>query len=1300
MKKLILLLLCLSLLFQCIPVLASASDVYTEKELNNEYRYIISVKDTVSHHGYSYTVSYRFNVKSGEIISVSFPNNNVVGNYITIPASLAGYQVKKLGDEVFADRYYLCEVILPETIEVIGKNAFKNCYNLYVVKMENPEKSQLKRIESGAFEDLKLLFEVPVYEGVEFIGDGAFSGTELIEAVTLPESLTHLGEYAFYRSAALKDVSIPESLIDIGAYAFKGTPWLDNYDADFVVEGNYVLLEYKGSATDVVLPNNIYHIPDKAFADTKITSITFNKRLKTIGDYAFEGCSYLKEAFVPDTVTAIGEGVFKSCTSLSSAALPSHLTHIPPYTFYSTKISSYDLSKIEKIGEYAFAYSLFSGDLSLSAPLTRVGDHSFCYTKINSLTVTDNVYLEDAAFSQISTLENVAIDETVTDMGGMVFYNTPWYNSADTEFLIVGDGILIQHFSNVYIDSLTLPDAVKTTASQAFYNYNGYGEIVLPHSVTHLGDYALAYANADKIALPDTVTRLGVGVFEYSSITSVVWPKDVTEIPDYTFLGSNLASFDFSHITSIGSYAFYNSRFTNVTIGKSVRKIGDYAFRGGKVTLHNLPEDMGEYPFGNSDTATWSVIPEYYVDEDVFEYNEEEDYLVLPDWVDCSVFVNITPEVTEVGYDYVVVRFKSYPPKSLGCYYGSGYQTIDSSHFEWIDEHTIKISDILEYNDYSLRFFEHYSGLVNFQYNPIKVTGMGSSDTSFSLSNIKSVGTSARHNYNSRLLTRIQSQVDSITVTFAPTTGQSFEVYGDEACTNFVGNTIALSPEPVTVWIKVISQNRQYSAVYKWILEYYYQADAPTFDVTETIFKESADITISSTLSDASVYYTTDGSQPSMENGTLYTTPVTITDTTLFKAITYSSYLKPSSVVSKTYTLATDMEITNIFPSGNSATVSLNPQKCIYNRYLTLLVSSDGKSWDMSQAVYVFEENPTVIVDGLVPDTLYYVKITLPSADITSNVVSFTTSDFDTATGFSYTKDGFITGMPQGDWCSIPEKIGTTTIVGIAPYSYRYVYGTISIPKTVASISVAGISASSTFTVDSDNPHFTTLDGSLYNKDITKLIRAGFSGKPENDEIIFTAPSTLKEIGDYAFYDIYYTSIELNEGLEKIGHNVINSYEIDIVRIPSSVKTMGNSFITGNRAAVIFMGKAPQCTESTFGENVVLYSAVENATIYNQSVRLTSNAEADFTSFFKPTVSDYGINVSWCSEVTFDENACIICKVTYRDGSNAVFIKKLSDYFYNSCSFSTKSTVESVKLFFWDISNISPYAYSEELNLT
>ncbi|MBR5152958.1 MAG: leucine-rich repeat protein [Clostridia bacterium] len=1265
---------------------------YTEKDLNNDYRYKIRVKVPVEHHGRSYEATYYFHIKTGEIISASIPAQTI-GNYITIPETLEGYPVKHIGKEAFAENDYLCQVIFPESIESIGENAFKDCRNLYVAKMNNPEKSRLKKIEQGAFHNCPVMFEAPIYDGIEFIGENAFVNAKALTEVTIPDSLTHLGANAFYGSS-LSKVSIAETLIDIGAHAFTNTPWLNDYDADFVVEGNYVLLAYKGTSADIVLPNNIYHLPDKIFANNKrLTSITFNSRLRSIGDYAFEGCSQLASVTIPDTVRTVGDGIFKDCTALTVAKLPTHLTKIPPYTFYATKISDFDLSNITHVGEYAFYSSGFAGDLSLQRPMAYVGKDAFASTKLTSLTVTDNVYLDEAAFAGTKTLENVNIDATVKQMGGHVFSNTPWHQKhINTEYLLVGDGILITHTNSTHIEILTVPQTVKSVASNAFTSSGGYGTIVLPNTITELGDYALAYCTANSVVLPNSIIKMGKGVFKNSRVSSVVWPKNLKEIPDETFQNSRLASFNFAGITAIGNYAFNNVYFKTVEIGDSVEKIGDYAFRGGTIKLHHLPAVMGEFPFGNNDTANWNFYPEYYVDPDVFEYNSEEDYVVLPDWVDYYVYITMTPRIIESGEDYVVVKFNHFPPKNLGAYYGSNWSTIDKSHFTWIDDTTVKISDALSYKNQSITFFEHYSGMVYFQYNPLKLTGMGRSNTSFTPENF-SVGVNAStRNYNTYYLTRCNTLNDSVNVTFTPTTGQTFEIYKDEECTQWNGNTIHLSNDPVTVWVKIISENLKHSAVFPWILEYYAVATAPSFSVSEPYFKDSMEIAFSTVDTGATLYYTTDGTEPSKTNGILYTSPFTITETTQIKVISYVPHKKTSPVSTKTYIRGEDLQIAGLDLSAKYVTFTLNSRKAIYNKYLSALVSTDGKTWIPYDSVYLSEDDPTFVIDGFMPDTKYYLKLVLPDTEITSNVVEFTTKSFDEITGFSYDERGRICGMPEGDYIEIPEVIAGKTVVGITPYAYRFVYGTIFVPKTVTMISPIGINGSVNFAVAEDNPSFCALDGSLYNKNMTKLIRSGFSGKASNKEMTFIVPSTVKEIGTHAFYDTYYTNIILNEGLETIREDAISSYEINLLRIPGSVKTIGSNLLGNRPAAIIFMGDLPGCYEDTFHDSAMLYSARENTSLNGIPVRKTPYAYSNFSSFFTPSIYNYTVDISWCSELDPNQNISILCRVLHTDGSMEILEKKLSECYGNSCFFNTKSEIASVKLFLLDTDTLTPMA--------
>ena len=70
------------------------------------------------------------------------------------------------------------------------------------------------------------------------------------------------------------------------------------------------------------------------------------------------------------------------------------------------------------------------------------------------------------------------------------------------------------------------------------------------------------------------------------------------------------------------------------------------------------------------------------------------------------------------------------------------------------------------------------------------------------------------------------------------------------------------------------------------------------------------------------------------------------------------------------------------------------------------------------------------------------------------------------------------------------------------------------------------------FNVENDNKHYTSVDGIIYNKDLTKVIACP-SGIESTS---ITIPATIKEIGDYAFYTCKNISIILNtENIETIG---------------------------------------------------------------------------------------------------------------------------------------------------------------------
>ena len=76
----------------------------------------------------------------------------------------------------------------------------------------------------------------------------------------------------------------------------------------------------------------------------------------------------------------------------------------------------------------------------------------------------------------------------------------------------------------------------------------------------------------------------------------------------------------------------------------------------------------------------------------------------------------------------------------------------------------------------------------------------------------------------------------------------------------------------------------------------------PTFSPAAGTFYGSQEIAITTSTDGASVYYTTDNSTPSSSNGTLYSAPFSITETTTIKAIAVKDDYEDSEVASAVYT--------------------------------------------------------------------------------------------------------------------------------------------------------------------------------------------------------------------------------------------------------------------------------------------------------------------------------------------------------------------------------------------------------------
>ena len=180
-------------------------------------------------------------------------------------------------------------VVIPEGVEIIGPDAFREC----------------TRLTSVVFPST-----------LTIIRDFAFSRCSGLTSVNLSAtSLTSIGERAFFRCTGLTSVTFPEGLTHIRAAAFSYCRGLTSVDLS-----QTSLLSIRKHA--------FYQCYD-------LTSIIFPSTLTGIGATAFCRCIKLTSVVFPSTRTSIGYGAFSQCIKLVSVVFPSTLTSIGYRAFYN-----------------------------------------------------------------------------------------------------------------------------------------------------------------------------------------------------------------------------------------------------------------------------------------------------------------------------------------------------------------------------------------------------------------------------------------------------------------------------------------------------------------------------------------------------------------------------------------------------------------------------------------------------------------------------------------------------------------------------------------------------------------------------------------------------------------------------------------------------------------------------------------------------------------------------------------------------------------------------------------------------
>ena len=134
------------------------------------------------------------------------------------------------------------------------------------------------------------------------------------------------------------DVSAEETEIDISAFKYEenadGT--INITDCNEKEETLVIPSEIEGKRVRAVKLN---FNNDRLESECQIKRLVISRRntkyLVSIGDYAFDNCSNLKNITLPNSLTSIGKGAFVQCRFLSKIIIPGNLKVIQRSTFFN-----------------------------------------------------------------------------------------------------------------------------------------------------------------------------------------------------------------------------------------------------------------------------------------------------------------------------------------------------------------------------------------------------------------------------------------------------------------------------------------------------------------------------------------------------------------------------------------------------------------------------------------------------------------------------------------------------------------------------------------------------------------------------------------------------------------------------------------------------------------------------------------------------------------------------------------------------------------------------------------------------
>lgn len=435
----------------------------------------------------------------------------------------AGKLVRYRGSEKY--------VTIPDTVKVIGKDAFEQNKNIELVVVSN----SVKRIEPYAFWWCDNLHTVALGTGLTEVGDYAFAGCTGLQQMTIPQNVSAIGINAFSDCVNMKTITIPPETVNIHETAFENCYQLkinytfgtaaDEY-AQWFYEHQKEMPEYE-DVSGFNPSDTAVSTPQPYYDETQVGSSTI------VGNSAF--------ILADNTQLRVYDGgAYLDVETIPLAGLMDD---------FSGGLAKFTVIDGRRIADQAFYRNSRLKAVRLPDGIKEIGQFSFARSSMTGIMLPEGVTdIEYGAFYHCDYLEDVRLPETIVNVEPKAFGYTAWVenflngnSSVEGDFLIEG-GVLVAYrgkgaevsvpegvrviagevfADHTEITALSLPDSLQVIGEAAFEGCTNLADIRFGSGVSEIKDRAFQGTRISKkrVSIPASVEKLGLLAFGTANIT-------------------------------------------------------------------------------------------------------------------------------------------------------------------------------------------------------------------------------------------------------------------------------------------------------------------------------------------------------------------------------------------------------------------------------------------------------------------------------------------------------------------------------------------------------------------------------------------------------------------------------------------------------------------------------------------------------------------------------------------------------------------------------------------------------------